>query len=1012
MPFVGQILTALLYIEIDCLGNNVLSILIKLINSIIDLQIVNYINMKDYWKYKRGSEWRKWDLHVHTPGTKKNDHFDGQDLVEKWERYVNTINSLDHEISVIGITDYFSIENYFKFKMLVDHEDIKCKFDMIIPNIELRILPVTSSSTPINLHCIFNPTLDNEVEDRFLSKLSFRHSDTNYSASKQSLIRLGRSIVQNTNLDEELSIIKGVEQFVVSLDLLRKVFDDDQNLRDNTIIVVSNKSHDGVTGIVKHEDFFTDNGSQLDTTRESVYQLADAIFSSNEGDRSYFIGQKSDNKETVIRKCGSLKPCFHGSDAHSNAKIFKPYDNRFCWIKSDPTFEGLKQTLYEPEDRVKIQAFRPDVKNDRYIISDVRFKDSTETLFGKQEILLNENLNSIIGGKSAGKSLLLYSIANSIDPDQVEKTHKRLGFEGYKFKVDYDFEVRWKSGVVNTLKGGGEKTQKIIYIPQLYINYLVEKDNKADLNQLVENILLQNTDFKSFFEDIKEKIAENNSNLDTLLTSYIQTRQKILETQKNSKELGKSSDILIAIEKIQKAIAEGQKLSNLSPEEFKTYNAILENKSKIEEQLIVINSKKTTMGGVLLEIKNNRDLLFGGMMIGNDLKIIGSVDKILNQLSELPEDIKSIRHKIEFDYNGLIGNLEKEIGNLNFEEKIKHLTEALTKEIALLKPFLDKLAGQKELKKLTDNLDIEKKKYTLALALEKQHQIIIQDYTNLRNRTALLIKERIEKYEKVVKNVNETRREIGSGVTLECTLIYKQNDFPLFHQVNKAAISKEHFFNDLFSDGKLNYAAISDLYSKQLWIKEDKVLKAGGDENFELPLKQGYSLEEVLRGLIRDSFTIDYSVTYKGDDLLRMSPGKKGTVLLILFLQISSSEYPILIDQPEDNLDNRTIYELLCKMIKEKKKDRQIIIVSHNANLVVATDSENIIIANQEGQENIGQTSHYQFEYVNGSIEHTFPLDKSIKEVLYKQGIREHICDILEGGNEAFKQREKKYSIK
>ena len=163
--------------------------------------------------------------------------------------------------------------------------------------------------------------------------------------------------------------------------------------------------------------------------------------------------------------------------------------------------------------------------------------------------------------------------------------------------------------------------------------------------------------------------------------------------------------------------------------------------------------------------------------------------------------------------------------------------------------------------------------------------------------------------------------------------------------------------------------------------------------------------------MIGDSFYLDFTVSYKGDDLLSMSPGKKGTVLLILFLQISSAEFPIFIDQPEDNLDNRTIYDLLCQMIKVKKRDRQIVIVSHNANLVIATDSENVIVANQEGQD-YATTSKNRFEYVNGSIEHTFPKDNSITEILKQQGIKEHACDILEGGDEAFKQRERKYSIK
>jgi hypothetical protein len=99
-------------------------------------------------------------------------------------------------------------------------------------------------------------------------------------------------------------------------------------------------------------------------------------------------------------------------------------------------------------------------------------------------------------------------------------------------------------------------------------------------------------------------------------------------------------------------------------------------------------------------------------------------------------------------------------------------------------------------------------------------------------------------------------------------------------------------------------------------------------------------------------------------------------------------------------------------MIKEKKKERQILIVSHNANLVVATDTENIIVANQKGQSDASSGGAYRFEYVNGSLEHTKIKDEKILSILQSQGIREHVCDILEGGDEAFKQREKKYAIK
>lgn len=95
----------------------------------------------------------------------------------------------------------------------------------------------------------------------------------------------------------------------------------------------------------------------------------------------------------------------------------------------------------------------------------------------------------------------------------------------------------------------------------------------------------------------------------------------------------------------------------------------------------------------------------------------------------------------------------------------------------------------------------------------------------------------------------------------------------------------------------------------------------------------------------------------------------------------------------------------------QKKSTRQIIIVSHNPNLVVSTDSENIIVANQDGQNKSGKNNEYQFEYVNGAIEHSFT-DENKSGILFQRGIRQHVCDVLEGGEEAFEKREDKYGLK
>ena len=142
-----------------------------------------------------------------------------------------------------------------------------------------------------------------------------------------------------------------------------------------------------------------------------------------------------------------------------------------------------------------------------------------------------------------------------------------------------------------------------------------------------------------------------------------------------------------------------------------------------------------------------------------------------------------------------------------------------------------------------------------------------------------------------------------------------------------------------------------------------------------------------------------------------MSEGKQAFVILKLLLDFSEKTCPILIDQPEDSLDNRAIYNELVTYIKRKKKERQIILVTHNSNVVVSADAENVIVANQDGSDSHNRDA-LRFQYVNGALEHTSPKNPKELSVLYSQGIREHVCDILEGGRAAFEKREQKYGFK
>ena len=147
-----------------------------------------------------------------------------------------------------------------------------------------------------------------------------------------------------------------------------------------------------------------------------------------------------------------------------------------------------------------------------------------------------------------------------------------------------------------------------------------------------------------------------------------------------------------------------------------------------------------------------------------------------------------------------------------------------------------------------------------------------------------------------------------------------------------------------------------------IWKAIDESQSYGG-----LSIKAGYTFEKTLQQLFDNWYNIHYIVKSGNDTIEEMSPGKKALVLLELLISLEESKCPILIDQPEDDLDNRSIYDDLVQFIRRRKQERQIIIVTHNANIVLGADAEEIIIANQDGKDT--ENAQKRFEYRSGAIE-------------------------------------------
>ncbi|MDM7132773.1 hypothetical protein QUH22_29515, partial [Klebsiella pneumoniae] len=212
------------------------------------------------------------------------------------------------------------------------------------------------------------------------------------------------------------------------------------------------------------------------------------LFTSNSGTIDFCKGEKHETIRDYLKEFGNIKPCVWGSDAHSSDKMFKPDDNRHTWIKANLSFDGLKQIIYEPESRVKIQESHPQTKAGYQTILRARFI-CEDKKFPKNWIYLNKDLNTIIGGKSSGKSLLLYFIAAAINKSAVLENINLADTDNYNTQ-GVDFEVEWDDGSISLLSDL-EDTKPITYIPQLYINKLAEVEGKNQLKKLIESILKQ-----------------------------------------------------------------------------------------------------------------------------------------------------------------------------------------------------------------------------------------------------------------------------------------------------------------------------------------------------------------------------------------------------------------------------------------------------------------------------------------------------------------------------------------
>ena len=896
--------------------------------------------MSENPQYNRGSEWRKWDMHVHSPAS---DGFSGT-----WDQFETQIKNASCD--VIGINDYFSVAGYKQIKEKIDKGDLDIGDKKILPVVEFRMTEsvqnkntTTNSATHFNFHIIFDDAIKIADIENFIKGLT--SGGTKISSDYDDKTKLKDKKVSHESLLSELK--------------------KDKKFKDKFLLWLPYDEYGGIDEINPDSDKWI---------KENYINTADILGSSRKKQINFFLW--ADVKEDGTPKFtqdqyrgwfSRKKACIKGSDSHSQDypigklkdKESKPIE-RYCWIKAEPTFEGLNQIVYEPETRIFIGEEKP--KKPINTIDSIQLNIPADAKVGEDKFCFADNSNSyslspyfncFIGGRGSGKSTILNFLGlHSNNPDSPKDFWDNLSpsFDSndkslFNFSGTEIFEFLAQSEIETFARDKAKFTQAIYNRANSHAGNILEEYEeaieslKSKLGQIVQAVF----DLKILEEQkiAKEKEKRTLESSVKVLSSK-QYNEVITGITNKSKELQRLEDWKENIDELKSSLAEliPSSDSNESEEEAekteyeKAYNLAV---IKIGEAVELLKEEKFTK-----EMEKEAEIKKALTDLENKAKTLiekaGYTPESVEQIKSAPQKITNLESEIK----NLVGQIEvktKIIATLdtvaselntarqNYEEKITEILKPL--QDLLKKQFQDNKG--KDIKQISLEYSFDEKEAWITLANEF--------YIKFRDEYG-----DSERRKEVCDFINDNKQIFSKDSFEEVQKLIKQSQ--------KGDKKYTKFLDEVFKDEK-NYKIFQAIRDKHLYdVKTNKIIQ----------------------------------VKYDNKDVEQASFGQRCTAVVVILLLFGN--YPLIIDEPEAHLDSSLIANYLVPLLKEKKSDRQIIFATHNANFVINGDAEKIfILKNESGQTDVIETT----------IE-----DITSREELLK----------LEGGKEAFEKRGEKLNIK
>lgn len=986
----------------------------------------------------RGSEWRRWEPHIHAPGTVMNNQFSGPTA---WEDYLTALEQAVPVIRAIAVTDYYVTDTYEEVRRQRAAGRLP-HTKLVFPNVELRLDVATAKGGFVNLHLFVSPEDPDHVEElrRLLSRLQFNVMQDRFDCTREDLIRLGKKADPKIT-DDDAALSYGANQFKVNFQKLREVFSESGWAKKNILIGVAGGATDGTSGVREAAD---------QTIRREIESFAHVIFASSEAQREFWLGKRDLTPAEVRSRYGGLKPCLHGSDAHKLEDVATPFGDRFSWIKGALEFDALRQACIDPGGRAHVGAEPPASATPSQVIAQIEILDAPWVT--TPVIPLNPGLVAIIGARGSGKTALADMIAAGCDsiadeswnadewanPSFLVRARPLIG-EG---KV----KVSWAAGEpsVRSLNGadanGPFAYQRVRYLSQQFVEELCSSSGLTDgLLREIERVIFEAhpdeerdgaLDFEELLEQratrhrlARQREAEAVSQIsdristelekEKLVATYegqVAQKKKLIDayTADRAKLVSAGSelraqrhtDLAGAANQVRAKLRQytGQRQTFLAmQDEVKDLrrNQAPETLRQAQSRHPQSRMSDEQWAAFLLDYKGKVDEDLAGYVKWADRKIAelkGIAPPAGDPTTPFFPDDTDLATLSQAVLDAEMGRLEKLVSaDKETQKRYTALSGNIATETAALQTLSDKLKDAQGAKDRARDLQSEREEaYGRAFdALVAEQSVLEQLYAPLMARLAAssgTLKKlsfsvaRIADVEQWASEAEDGLIDLRKAGSFrgKGTLVQKANEVlkDAWETGDSAAVGAAMAeFRGLYQKDLLDHSPVAhtDQAEFRAWSKR-----------FAQWL------------FSTDHISIRYGIDYDGVDIRKLSPGTRGIVLLLLYLALDDSDdRPLVIDQPEENLDPKSVFDELVHLFVEAKSHRQVIMVTHNANLVINTDADQIIIA-ESGPHPHGALP--PITYTSGGLE--------------SAPIREAVCNILEGGEGAFQERARRLRVR